>query len=63
MRTIYIAQKTAFRETEKLPQRGGERSVLCMILVKGGMCSQTRFGGELASHEEQMSPLMILVLF
>ena len=32
--------------SEKLLQRVGERSVLCMILVKGGRCSQAHLLAE-----------------
>ena len=42
----------------------GERSVLCMTLVKGEACIKHTFWQRLAaSRKEQMSPLMILVLF
>ena len=45
-------------------KRSGERSVLYMILVKGEHAVKHTFWQRLAaSHEEQMSPLMILVLF
>ena len=52
--------------SEKLLQRGRgrERSVLYLILVKRVSVVRHTFWLRLtASHEEQMSPLMILALF
>ena len=50
--------------SEKLLQRGrGGRSVLYMILVKGVHAVKHTFWQRLvASHEEQMPPLIILAL-
>ena len=49
--------------SEELLGRGEGKSVLYMILVKGRMQSGTHVGRRLlASHEEQKSALMILVL-
>ena len=50
--------------SEELLGRGEGKSVLYMILVKGCMQSGTHGGRRLlASHEEQKSALMILVLY
>ena len=63
MRTV--AQETAFHIALRNCSRDvGNRSVLYMILVKRSCAvKNTFYQKRAASHEERMSPLMILVLF
>ena len=63
MRTI--ARETAFQiALRNCSKEVGERSGFYMILVKGVRAVKHTFWQRLtASHEEQMSPLIILVLF
>ena len=63
MRTI--AQQTAFQiALRNCSREVAGRSVLYMMLVEGGCAvKHTCWQRLAASHEEQMSPLMILVLY
>ena len=59
-----MARETASRLSLKLLQRGGGKVRMCGILVKRGhVVIRHSFWQKIAaSHEEQMSPLMIVVL-